>query len=85
MGRRGAAPDNERAEYAIAVSDDMVGQGLGEMLMHRIVDYARGRGIGEIFGDVLVGNDAMLAICRQMGFTAAEGPGPGTIRVTLRL
>ena len=83
--RGGAAAGNARGAYALAGSDARVGPGRGAVLLPRIVDYARGRGIGEIFGDVLVGNDAMLAICRQMGFTAAEGPGPGTIRVTLRL
>jgi len=48
-----ADPDNERAEYAIIVRHDMTALGLGTFLMRRIVDYARARGIGEIYGDVL--------------------------------
>ena len=83
--RISADPDNEKAEFAIIVRDDHTGRGLGERLMRRIIDYARDRGIGEIFGDVLVGNEAMLALCHRMGFTAVERPGAGTIRVALRL
>jgi acetyltransferase len=83
--RISADPDNESAEFAIIVRDDMTGQGLGERLMRRIIDYARGRGIGRLFGDVLAGNDAMLALCRGLGFTVAAGPADGTVRVTLRL
>ncbi|MET5116838.1 GNAT family N-acetyltransferase, partial [Burkholderia pseudomallei] len=33
-------PDNEAAEFAIAVRPDQEGQGLGRMLMTRIIDYA---------------------------------------------
>lgn len=83
--RLSADPDNESAEYAVIVRDDMTGRGLGEMLMRRIIDYARSRGIGRLWGDVMVGNDAMLAICRAMGFTVSEGPSTGTVRVTLPL
>jgi acetyltransferase len=83
--RISADPDNESAEFAIIVRDDMTGQGLGERLMRRIIDYARARGIGRLFGDVLAGNDAMLALCRGLGFTVAAGPADGTVRVTLRL
>jgi acetyltransferase len=83
--RISADPDNEKAEFAIIVRDDLTGRGLGEKLMRRIIDYARDRGIGELFGDVLVGNDAMLALCRRMGFSVVGGPGAGTVRVALRL
>jgi acetyltransferase len=83
--RISADPDNEKAEFAIIVRDDLTGRGLGEKLMRRIIDYARGGGIGELFGDVLVGNDAMLALCRRMGFSVVRGPGAGTVRVALRL
>ena len=43
--RISADPDNERAEYAILVRHDMTGMGLGILLMRRIIDYARRRGI----------------------------------------
>lgn len=79
-------PDNERAEYAIIVRHDMTGQGLGIYLMRRIIDYARDRGIGEIYGDVLRENDTMLKVCGMFGFTQSNIlDEPNQVRVTLKL
>jgi len=65
----------------------MTGQGLGKLLMQRIIDYARGRGIGEIFGDVLAENTAMRGLCQRLGCTTAAAlPGEyGIMRVRLAL
>jgi acetyltransferase len=79
-----ADPDNERAEYAIIVRRDMTGMGLGVFLMRRIIDYARSRGIREIFGDVLAENTTMLKLCQAFGFRETKVPDePGIVRVTL--
>jgi acetyltransferase len=84
--RISADPDNERAEYAVIVRGDMTGMGLGILLMRRIIDYARKRGIGEIFGDVLRENSTMLKLCKVLGFTTAAIPDePTEVRVTLKL
>ncbi|HLB80756.1 MAG TPA: GNAT family N-acetyltransferase, partial [Dongiaceae bacterium] len=84
--RIGADPDNERAEFAVIVRDDMTGKGIGRLLMRRIIDYAAGRGIGEIFGDVLAENAPMLDMCRRLGFVIEDGFGEaGVVRVHLRL
>jgi acetyltransferase len=79
-------PDNERAEFAALVRSDMKGRGLGYGLLARLIDYARRRGVGEIFGDVLRENRPMLELCRDLGFTAS-GPGddPTVVRMSLRL
>ncbi len=81
-----ADPDNERAEYALIVHHDMTGMGLGIMLLRRIIDYARNRGIKEIYGDVLRENRTMLKLCRALGFTEANMPDELMIvRVVLKL
>jgi acetyltransferase len=81
--RVAADPDNERAEYAIVVRDDMAGRGLGMLLMGRMLAYAERRGIKEVFGDVLAENKPMLDIARRLGFTAARLLAqPDVIRVT---
>ena len=86
VARITADPDNERAEYAIIVRHDMTGKGLGLLLMRRIIDYARQRGIGEIFGDVLRENTRMLQMCEKLGFTQTRVPEePGLVRVVLDL
>ncbi len=84
--RISADPDNERAEYAIIVQHDMTGRGLGHLLMQRIIDYARRRGIGEIYGDVLHENTTMLNLCKTLGFSRAVMPSdPDIVRVSLKL
>lgn len=81
-----ADPDNQWAEYALLVRGDMTGMGLGILLMRRIIDYARGRGIREIRGDVLRENTTMLRLCEVLGFVRSNVPDePGIVRVTLKL
>jgi len=81
-----ADPDNARAEFAIVVRDDLAGQGLGRMLMRRIIDYARARGIGELFGDILTENATMLDLASRLGFRLnRDEAGAGVVRATLRL
>ena len=76
-----ADPDNRSAEYAIVVRHDMVGLGLGIVLMRRIIDYARNRGIKEMFGDVLQENRPMLKLCKVLGFSQSRVPDdPGVTR-----
>ena len=79
-------PNIERGEYAILVRGDLTGAGLGIFLMRRIIEYARRRGLREIWGDVLFDNRTMLKMCRVLGFT--EEPveeDPGLVRVSLDL
>ena len=79
-------PDKEKAEYAIVVRPDVTGMGLGTRLMRRIIDYARSQGIGEIFGDVLRENSAMLAICDRLGFDrSVVEDDTSIVRVTMQL
>ncbi|HYC03302.1 MAG TPA: bifunctional acetate--CoA ligase family protein/GNAT family N-acetyltransferase [Azospirillaceae bacterium] len=80
-----ADPDNEKAEYAVLVRSDMKGKGLGRLLMTRILDYARSRGIKEVFGEVLRENRNMLQLCRDLGFRRQEHPDdPGIVEVRYR-
>jgi acetyltransferase len=64
----------------------MTGMGLGPMLMRRMIDYAGRRGIGEIFGEVLTENKAMLRLCEAFGFKKKRDPyDPGIMQVSLAL
>ncbi len=84
VGRLMADPDNARAEFALIVRSDVAGKGLGGILLDRIVKHARRRGIGEVWGDVMSENAAMLDLCRRLGFTAALSPeDPATTRATI--
>ena len=50
------------------VRSDLKGAGLGYGLMTHILDYARARGIGRVFGDVLSENTTMLQMSTELGF-----------------
>jgi acetyltransferase len=84
--RYSADPDNRTAEYAIAVRSDWKGRGLGHLLMARLIDVARRRGIGELSGKVLSENAAMLQLCHEFGFAIGIDPNdPRLLRVSKKL
>ena len=81
-----ADPNNDRAEYSIIIDRALMRLGLGNLLMRRIIDYARARGIQEIHGEVLKENQAMLQLDRALGFTIHNDPeDPGLKHVVLKL
>jgi acetyltransferase len=80
VARFSADPDNRAAEFAIAVRTDWKGHGLGHLLMTRLTQLARQRGIDELVGEVLPENAAMLQLCREFGFTIGIGPSDPKLR-----
>lgn len=83
--RYAADPDRRRAEFGLLIRSDLQGQGLGEGLLGRLIDYARSQGIGELFGVVLRDNRGMLALCAKLGFTFETVPASEPARVRLPL
>ena len=63
-------PDNISAEFAILIEDSMRGEGLGYLLMQKIIDYTRSRSTLEIRGTVLPENLPMLRLADKLGFRA---------------
>ncbi len=84
VGRLAADPNGLRAEFAIIVRSDLKHHGIGRLFMRHLIDYAKARGIGELFGDVLAENAPMLALCRDFGCEISP-PSQGIVRATLRL
>lgn len=68
-----------RMEFAISVRSDLKGRGLGRFMLAHLIERARQRGIGEIFGDILEENTGMLALARELGFTLAPVPESSSI------
>lgn len=84
--RLAADPDNVCAEFAIIVRSDLKGSGLARLLMARIIDHARRRGLARLEGMVLRENDVMLAFSRRLGFRiAGVSDDPTIVRVVLDL
>jgi acetyltransferase len=83
--RLAADPDRARAEFAVALRSELKGIGLGRRLMVRILDYAKARGIGEVYGEVMRENRNMIELCRALGFKLAASPeAPELYHVSLR-
>lgn len=75
--------DSGRAEFAILVSHFLGGQGLGRVLMQRLIDWSQRHGVRELWGDVMEDNTAMLHLAHRLGFRRENMFGaPGLIRVS---
>ncbi|WNL47484.1 GNAT family N-acetyltransferase [Dyella sp. BiH032] len=74
------------AEFSVLVEHDWSRLGLGALLMQRLVDDCRQRGLSEVWGYVLLENRPMLQLCKELGFTRRLTPEePGTTQIALRL
>jgi GNAT superfamily N-acetyltransferase len=76
--------DEETAEFAILVRSRLKGHGLGWLLMQRVIDYAKEKGLRRVYGDVLAENASMLQMTAELGFHT-EDIGSGLRRVVLNL
>jgi len=61
-------PDNNDAEFAIIVRSDLKGRGLGQMLLAKMIRYARSRRTKRLVGTVLRENEGMLKLAQDNGF-----------------
>lgn len=74
------------AEFSVLVEREWTRIGLGALLMQRLVDESRRRGLDELWGYVLMENRPMLDLCRELGFVAKMVPGEaGTAQISLKL
>jgi acetyltransferase len=79
-------PDNIEAEYAIIVRSDLKGQGLGQLLMQRILEHLQARGTQRVTAYVLRENSAMLDLARALGFRVERERSEGdTLFISLPL
>src|SRR5262249_32276994 len=76
--------DEKTAEFAILVRSQLKGHGLGWLLMRRVIDYAKEKGLRRVYGDVLAENTTMLQMCAELGFYEQD-MGPDIRRVVLDL
>ncbi len=62
-------PDGHSAEFALVVSDDCQGMGIGSRLMRTLMQTAKNRGISVFEGEVLAINKPMLSLVSKLGFS----------------
>lgn len=86
VGRIFVDEATDSAEFSVLVEQDWSRLGLGALLMQRLVDDCRRRGLAELWGYVLQENRPMLQLCKELGFTQRAMPDePGTAQITLKL
>src|SRR5208282_1797424 len=84
VSRYAADPDMRHAEFALAVRSDWHHRGLGQLLMTRLIEVAKARGIGSLYGQVLRENAIMLELCHHLGFVAEnDADDPALLYITL--
>ena len=69
------------AEFAIVLSDDWQGRGLGSALLEALIAGARRHRVLRLSGMTLSTNEGMLALGRKLGFKVASDPGSATVKI----
>jgi acetyltransferase len=85
VGRLRKIPGSNDGEFAILVSDEFQGQGLGTELVRRLVEVGRQEKLGKIIGDVLQDNVVMRRVCEKLGFTMTGEPDEQAMKAVLTL
>ncbi len=66
--------DNSEAEFAIVISSQLKGQGLGSILFKKSIDYTRDRGTKLLSGQTMFGNKGMQGLAKKFGFEIKPDP-----------
>jgi acetyltransferase len=80
-----ADPDNEKGEFAIIVRSDLKGQGLGTLLMNKLIGYSRQHGTREMVGETMKHNIGLLGLAEHLGFEVAPALDDETVQLRLVL
>ncbi len=78
-------PDNTDAEFAILIRSDLKGNGLGKVLMKRIIEYCQHKGTKQMSGMTMPTNRGMLMLAQGLGFKLDVQFEDGTADMVLPL
>jgi acetyltransferase len=79
-------PDHESAEFAVVAADAWQGRGVAWVLMERLIDCARKRGLKRLEGAVLRSNQRMIRFTEKLGFVVHDDPDePEQVNAVLEL
>jgi acetyltransferase len=67
-------PDRTSCEFALVISEEMRGHGIGQRMLKRLMEIALSRGLDTMEGEVLAENRRMLDMVRSMGFQVQSSP-----------
>jgi len=79
-----SGPDNLRSDFSVLVRPDWAETPLARILLERIFNYCRKRGIGQLFGDIGAEDRHMLDVMAALGFQRCPEAGQA-VRMSLKL
>ena len=83
LSRHHSVPDE--AEFSILVTDDFQRQGVGTVLMEKILEVARAEELHRLIAEILPENRAMQRLSRKFGFHLRRDVKGGVVRADLDL
>lgn len=84
VGRLSIEPDGKSGEFAIIVTDEFQGVGLGTKLADHVLEVAYDMGVETVYSVMLADNYRALSLMKRMGFSLTYSDD-GTVEATLRL
>ena len=78
VSRYSADADHQRCECAVVVDDEWQNRGLGTLLMRRLIEVARARGIRVMRSVDLAENVRMADLAQDLGFERRRDPDDAT-------
>ena len=85
VGRLNKIPGTRDAEFAILVSDQFQGIGLGTEFLGRLLQIGRAEHLKQILGYILPANVEMQRICKALGFAITHDIEDSVVRATITL
>jgi acetyltransferase len=73
------------AEFALILSDEYQGRGLGTEMLRRLLDVAKDEKLSRITGDILPDNLVMQRICEKLGFELKRSVEDPVVKAELAL
>ncbi|MDX6380156.1 MAG: acetyltransferase [Rubrobacteraceae bacterium] len=83
LSRHYAVPDE--AEFAILVNDRFQGQGIGLILLEKLLEVGRAEGLRRITAEILNENRPMQRLIKKFGFHLRHDPEEGVVKAELDL
>ncbi|MGF1740171.1 bifunctional acetate--CoA ligase family protein/GNAT family N-acetyltransferase [Vibrio profundum] len=75
----------ESAEFAILIRSDLNNQGLGKILMIKLIQYCQMKGIIRLVGETMPSNQGMLSLAKKLGFELDVDFSEGTANMVLNI
>jgi acetyltransferase len=85
LGRLSKLHGLDRARFSLLICDQCQGQGIGNVLLERLVDLARHEKVGTLEAIMTPDNQAMRLMCERLGFKVAPTEDGKMLRAELEL